>query len=147
MADLKELKRQIRELTGPQLTELRKYINNWRTTDQPSEGSLWTVEVFEAECKQLMLGFVQPAVRDIVRSHTPELTSFIDQACPGAKTLTKRVVLATGINLLYRNLREMGVTVSPKVLANNLPRLPAVLDAAFPGYARSGMLNMIVKRG
>lgn len=142
-----DLKRQIRQLSGPQLIELRRYINNWRPTDQPSEGSSWVVETFESECKRLVLGFVQPATKQIVNRHIPELESFLNQACPGIKLITKRVILATGLDLLYKNLGDMRVIVSPKVLANNIPRIPAVLDGAFPGYARSGMLRMIVKRG
>lgn len=94
-----------------------------------------------------MLGFVHPATLKLVRTHTPELEIFLGRACPNTRIPTKRVILATGISLLCKNLGEMGVAVSPKTLANNLPRIPAVLDLAFPGYARSGMLRMIVKRG
>lgn len=142
-----DLKRQIRQLSGPELSELRKYINNWRPTGDSSESSSWVVETFESECKRLVLGFVQPATKQIVIRHGPGLESFLDQACPESKLITRRVILATGIHLLYNDLEEMGVVVSPKVLANNLPRVVAVLDRAFPGYARHGMLKMIVKRG
>jgi hypothetical protein len=141
------LKRQIRQLSGPQLNELRRYINNWRPTGEPSERLSWVEETFESECKRLMIGFIQPAARQLVRNHTPDLESFLDLTCPKAKVSTRRVILATGIDLLYKDLGNMGVVVNPKVLANNLPRIPAVLDRAFPGYARFGMLRLIVKRG
>jgi hypothetical protein len=142
-----DLKRQIRQLSNPELIELRKYINNWRPTGQPSERLSWVTETFESECKRLMLGFVQPAALQIVRTHTSDIESFLNLTCPETKVITRRGVLATGIDLLYKNLGEMGVVVSPKVLANNLSRIPAVLDRAFPGYARFGLLKMIVQRG
>jgi len=141
------LKRRIRQMSPQELEELKRYINNWRPTGEPSESLSWVIEAFETECKRLLLGFIQPAVRDIVRGHTPELESFFKVACPDSKVVTKRVILATGLDLLYKNLRDMGVAVSPRVLANNLPRVSSVLDAAFPGYARHGMLSAIVKRG
>lgn len=145
---MEDLKRQIRRLTGPQLIELRKYINNWRPTGEPSESLSWIEITFEFECKRLMLGFIQPAVKQIVRSYVPDLESFFKQACPvESKPVTKRVILSTGIDLLYKDLSGLGVVVSPKVLANSLCNVPAVLDRAFPGYARNGMLNIIVKRG
>ena len=143
---MQNLKRQIRQLTAPQLVELRKYINNWRPTDELS-GSSWVEETFESECKRLLLGFVSPATRQIVRVHTMDLERFLTLTCPETKINTRRVVLATGINLLYEDLEGMGVVaISPKVLANNLPRIPAVLDRAFPGYARYRMLKIIVRQ-
>src|SRR5262245_47194145 len=115
---MEHLKRQIRQLNPEQLSELRTYINNWRPTEKPSEKSSWIVDAFEVECKRLMLGFVQPAAKDIVRAHAPELEDFFNKACPEKGVVTKRVVLATGLDLLYKNLRGMDVTVNPKVLAN-----------------------------
>lgn len=147
---LDDLKRQIRKLSEPELLELRRYINNWRPTAGPSESTLWTVETFAAECESLVLGFVQPPVKRLVSNHTPELESFLQDACratPGLKLITKRAIFSSGLKLLHKNLVEIGIPVSPRVLANHMPRLPAVLDIAFPGYSYSGMLRMIVKKG
>lgn len=56
----------------------------------------------------------------------------------------RRALLALGVELLYRDLRRAGMTVTSRTLMQCAHQLPAVLDRAFPGYARSGKLGMVV---
>lgn len=57
----------------------------------------------------------------------------------------ERALLRTGIRLLYDDLVEMGFPVSARTLLSHLHRLPAIFDRHFPGYARSGILGIVIR--
>jgi hypothetical protein len=59
----------------------------------------------------------------------------------------RRALLGVGVDLLYLDLRRAGMTVTARTLMACVHQVPAVLDKAFPGYARSGLLGMVVGRG
>jgi hypothetical protein len=50
------------------------------------------------------------------------------------------------IELLIKNLLDMGVAVSAGTLMRHIHRIPAVLNRAFPGYAAAGMLHLVVRK-
>lgn len=58
-----------------------------------------------------------------------------------------RAALKICIELLIDDIRNWTrpVPISYAVVVNNLNRIPAVVDAAFPGYRASGCLGFIVK--
>lgn len=56
----------------------------------------------------------------------------------------RRGLLAVGVDCLYRDLARGGSTVSARTLARQAHRIPGALDRAFPGYAASGLLGMVV---
>lgn len=78
-----------------------------------------------------------------VRQKIEEAKIFIERQ---ARSKTERIALCrVGIRLLYDSLRWMDVPVTGSVLLRHLHRLPAVFDRHFPGYAASGMLQMLIK--
>jgi hypothetical protein len=48
------------------------------------------------------------------------------------------------LGLLSENFEEMRLPVTSRLLLRNLPRIPAVVNRAFPGYWKLGMLNMVI---
>lgn len=78
------------------------------------------------------------ALRDKAR----DLAPFLEAA---ARSRTqRRALLSLGFELLYEDLRRGGFSVTARTLMSCAHQLPAVLDRAFPGYARGGRLSMIV---
>jgi len=59
----------------------------------------------------------------------------------------RRALLAIGLDLLHRDLRAAGFSVSARTLMSCAHQVPGVLDKAFPGYARAGLLGMVVGEG
>ena len=50
------------------------------------------------------------------------------------------------VALLVSDLSRLKLTPTPKMLANNLPRLSEVVDNAFPGFRVSGLTPLIITR-
>jgi len=143
------MRQRVREMTASERSELRRYLDGLAQFDRRAGPAAisWIAPVFQAECVRLGLGYYL-AVRaraGLSRHHEP-LETFLAAACPGADLATRRAVLATGIEQVYHALRRSGKTVSPSILADNLHRLPAALDNAFPGYAQLGLLGKIVRK-
>ncbi len=57
-----------------------------------------------------------------------------------------RLLVKIGVKLLASNLEEIGVPVGGVTLMRHIHRMPSVLNRAFPGYAASGALYMLVRR-
>jgi hypothetical protein len=55
-----------------------------------------------------------------------------------------RAVLMIAVDLLYRDLCVMGVSVSSRTIMQHFHRIPATLQKHFPGYARGKILWAIV---
>jgi len=149
---LDDLKRQLRQLSASQRAEVRAYLAGLEalgsdpTAQALSGGHLWTF--FIEQCVRLGLGSYMPkAVRSAIARHSGLLEQYLDTAAPGSPQVIRRGILATGIELLHADLRRRAIPINVTVLANNLGNLPAVLDRAFPGYAKAGMLAMIIKGG
>jgi hypothetical protein len=62
----------------------------------------------------------------------------------GDKT-AQRAMLKLGIGLLHHDLVQMGWAVTSRLLMAHIHRMPAAINRAFPGYAASGLLNMIIR--
>jgi hypothetical protein len=59
----------------------------------------------------------------------------------------QRALLRIGIAELYADLTRMNLAVTSRLMMAHIHRLPAVLNRAFPGYAKIGALKLIlVKR-
>jgi len=64
----------------------------------------------------------------------------------GLDKVQRRTLVEIGLKLLYRNMVELGVPVSGVTLMNQIYRIPSMINKAFPGYAESGLLKMIVRK-
>lgn len=73
----------------------------------------------------------------------PEVMQFIRQAVKARNQ--QRALLSLGITLLYENMTKAGYTTTARSLMNNIHRLPSIFNQHFPGYAKAGMLGMVLK--
>jgi hypothetical protein len=74
----------------------------------------------------------------------PGIIQFLNAAT--TNRVDQRAVLALGIRLLYKQLESWGLPVTALVIMNNAYRIPSLINRAFPGYARSGMLSWIIRK-
>jgi hypothetical protein len=92
-----------------------------------SRHSLWRGDgskEFKAKCPELMRW-----LRRVVRTRTEQ-----------------RAVLKMGVTLLYENMVKAGFPASARTVRNHIHRVPSVINQAFPGYAKNGMLALIVRK-
>lgn len=73
----------------------------------------------------------------------PAVTEWLDKAKIGKAQ--RRLMLNMALGLLYEEKTKMRLACSARVLMREVHRLPAVVDASFPGYAKAGLLQMIVR--
>jgi hypothetical protein len=59
--------------------------------------------------------------------------------------IERQALLVVGIELLYKNLVDMGIAVSARTLMSHIHRVPAVVNRSFPLYAQNGYLKHIVR--
>jgi hypothetical protein len=55
-----------------------------------------------------------------------------------------RAIIRLAIRLLHKDMQAMNVAVSVRTLMNHWHRVPAVIDKNFPGYAKIGMLRLLI---
>lgn len=77
-----------------------------------------------------------------LRSKVPALEAFAAEHAPDRTR--RRALFALGFDLLRAHLAAIGLPVTARTLMAHAHRLPAALDAAFPGYARAGLLGMVL---
>ncbi len=61
-----------------------------------------------------------------------------------SKTETQ-ALMAVGMRLLYRELTREDKATSSWLMMMNINRIPSLFNRSFPGYAKSGVLGMIVR--
>lgn len=71
----------------------------------------------------------------VIRDSAPELTRLQRVSC-----------LALFARLAFDRLNTVGAPVSGKSMLQQLENTPALLDEAFPGYAESGLLGLVLRR-
>ena len=76
------------------------------------------------------------------RDKTPPLMEFFEKHA--SRRNERRALVAVAFGVLYDDLARMNVSISARTLLSHAHRLPAVLDVAFPGYASSSLLGMVV---
>jgi hypothetical protein len=67
------------------------------------------------------------------------------QEC-GSKRMKKYAATMLGVLLLAENMKELSLPVSSRLVMAQIHRIPAVINKAFPGYAQSGMLHLILRK-
>lgn len=75
-----------------------------------------------------------------------QLWTFARQAMPDGRRVEHLAILRLGVRMLIKNIEAQGIPVSHAVLMRQLPRLPAVVTQGFPGWARNGLLGVVLRR-
>lgn len=86
-----------------------------------------------------------PAVGIEINKRALPLGPFLAAQSPDR--LVRAAIARHGVALLADHMRGWGVPVSASTLARNIDKLPAVLDAHYPGYGAAGLLARAVTRG
>jgi hypothetical protein len=149
---METVKKQLRTFNRDQLEEVQRYVTGllaMGVSGAPSKklsADVTVLEVLRDECVNLGLGahFTAGAKRDVL-NRSWQLKKYLQVGAPKAKLAQQRAILSIAIRLLHQDLAEMKVAISPSTLARNLHRIPAVLDKAYPGYARFGALASILR--
>jgi len=79
-----------------------------------------------------------------MQKKTKRLFQFLNQSNFNRSEM--RLLIRIGVKLLASNLEEIGVPVGGVTLMRHIHRMPSVINHAFPGYAASGALYMLVRR-
>ncbi len=81
---------------------------------------------------------------DFGRMKTSKLSKYLDRS--GFNHTEMRFFMKIGVKLMVSDLEEIGVPVGGVTLMRHIHRIPLVIERAFPGYADSGALYMLVRR-
>lgn len=161
-----EIMERIPQLGVGERVQLRDYLKSLTAvSDDPAQVALplgvnkATTDadrVLESLCMMMRKVGVEQAQVSVLKSTTgyksfadkcPAVIEFIVSAFPANhehRGVHERGLLQIGLRLLYEDLRRMGIAVSARTLMQHVHRVPAVVNAAFPGYAESGLLHKIV---
>lgn len=82
-----------------------------------------------------------PAFREKVEG---DLEKYFEEA--EANRIERTALIHFAIGLLVENLRRMRLPISARAVMNHIHRLPSVVDRAFPGYAESGLLHLVIRK-
>jgi hypothetical protein len=74
------------------------------------------------------------------------LTQYLQRAAGTLSRTERLLIYRTSVQLLYVNMTKMGIPTSARSIMTHSSRIPAVLNRAFPGYAKLGALHLIVNR-
>ncbi len=90
-----------------------------------------------------------PALRKMkaflqMQGKTKRLFQFINQSNLSHSEM--RLLLKIGVRLIISELHEKNLSAGGMDLMMHIHRMPSVLNRAFPGYAASGALYMLVRR-
>lgn len=77
-----------------------------------------------------------------LRGKVEALSAYISAHAPDRAR--RRALLDLGFELLYRDLSAAALPASARALMNHAHRIPSVIDTSFPGYARAGLLRMVL---
>jgi hypothetical protein len=84
------------------------------------------------------------------KAKLPNVFKFLNkEPLPGIAKLSNveiRAILEIGVKLVIDHMQFIGAPVTGRNIMNHIHSLPAMLNRMFPGYARSGMLHMLVRR-
>lgn len=77
-----------------------------------------------------------PAIADYLREYAPSVAGKRVLRCAAYRRL---------LSVLARWLDRLKVPVTPKTMIQNMPKVPALMEQQFPGYATSGLLEWVFK--
>jgi hypothetical protein len=58
-----------------------------------------------------------------------------------------RALIRMSIKLLYKDMQRMQISASTRTMLNHWHRIPSVINRSFPGYAKAGLLGLLVNSG
>lgn len=160
-----EIMERIPQLPAGERVQLRDYLKSLTaTSNDPAQCALplgvskmpyqWADVVLYVLCDVMHKSGVEHVTPQTLRN-TSHFKPFADK-CPAVieffggtlqvqhARIRTEALLQTGLRLLYEDLLNMGVTVSSRTMMQHIHRVPAVINAAFPGYAEAGLLRRIV---
>lgn len=161
-----EIMERIPQLPAGERVQLRDYLKSLTATSNdpaqcalplgisPKKQDQWPDIILEILCDVMHKSGVEHTMPIALRN-TNYYKPFVDK-CPavleffGGTTQARRsriimvALLQTGLRLLYEDLLRMDVAVSSRTMMQHIHRVPAVINAAFPGYAEAGLLRRIV---
>jgi hypothetical protein len=79
------------------------------------------------------------------REKMPPLFRFLRQNSVNQTEM--RGLLHLGVSLLVEDMKRLTMPIAGRMVLAHIHRLPEVVNLAFPGYAESGLLGMIIRRG
>lgn len=85
-----------------------------------------------------------PAYKTYAEKCEEYVKPFLDHVQYGNR-VRKHALIRCAIRLLIKNLKKMNVPVSALMTMNHIHRMQSVVDDAFPGYAKNGLLYMVVR--
>ena len=142
-------------LSATQLNDVsnRLKILSFASTKEFNGKSDFGVRVSEAVCCVLRkIGVECPNPNTLRRSQVyanakakfDDLAAFFETI--SKSKLEQDAVLMTALEQLYNSMIQWGVPISSNTMLQHIHRIPAALNASFPGYAASGLLLRVVKR-
>lgn len=152
MSGLDQILPKLSQLTADELSSLRSRISALASLGGVSFTNSNADLVLEAICDYLTSkGLEHPYPNQLRKS--PQYRSFANKCDAvilylGTKVrIEQRALLALGVDLLYKNLGDIGIAVTSRTMMAHIHRLPACMNRAFPGYAANGHLSFVIRRG
>jgi hypothetical protein len=116
----------------------------------PSDDAQWVLGIINDVVAQ-MSGFHTPLI--ILRRSAqfatfkhklPDLMEYLGRQ--SSQRIEQQALLKIGLELLLAWLKDMGMPIGAPSLMKMIHRLPDVIDSQFPGYARMGILAVILRQ-
>lgn len=153
---LKQINLLLTQLTQSELDQVKMRVGSLRSLPNPNEqtpsadlstGEVWVLQVIFRTA--LSLG-IEGATRPLptsdlagLRAKLPGLITFLKQA--DGSRIHWRMLLSIGVELLHEDLTRQQIPTTAVVLVRHIHRVPAIIDKHFPGYARNGLLGLIIR--
>lgn len=92
----------------------------------------------------LMRGSQFPAYRHKFRDGA-RLARYFMMAVEKSK-IKRLAFMHLAVRCMYDNLTDMNVPISSRAMMNHVHRIPSIINQAFPGYAESGLLQLVIRQ-
>lgn len=160
MSDIEEVLKRLPKLSAAELSQVKARLNalaggGLGAAPERRTSGKWAWGDFLIDCiantLRNALG-VTPS-RDMMKgmraystfqNRLPMVEEYLNRAAPNH---AQRLAIArVGVDLLYAYLTRPGRAVGAVSLMQDIYRLPEVLEAQFPNYAKLGIMHMVARR-
>jgi hypothetical protein len=147
------VKRLLPTLSGDELSQIREQLS-MISTMKPVPAGTDEGLALESICEGLSSLGVEYAYPTLLQK-TDGYSSFRCKVGPVMQFLRRgmkekneiRAALVLATQLLYQDLTSSGFPATARTIMRHFHRVPSVINRNFPGYAQSGMLSWIIKKG